>query len=62
MTFAPIRIKKNVFEFISDIDLSGKLMDFLENISSDTEIKALVFYNDPDCVKEDNYETSILNL
>jgi len=50
------RIKKNVFEFISDIDLSGKLMDFLENISSDTEIKALVFYNDPDCVNEEQYD------
>ena len=51
-----VRIKRNVFDFISDIDLSGKLMDFLENISSDTEIKALVFYNDPDCVNEEQYD------
>jgi len=50
-----VRIKRNVFDFISDMDLSGKLMDFIKNISSDTEIKALVFYNDPDCVNEDNY-------
>ncbi len=57
-----VRIKKNVFEFISDIDLSGKLMDFLENISSDTEIKALVFYNDPDCVNEDHYDSFLKSI
>ncbi len=50
-----VRIKGNVFDFISDAKLSGELMDFIENISGDTEIKALVFYNDPDCVNEDNY-------
>ena len=51
-----VRIKKNVFEFISDIELSGELMDFIENISSDNETKALLFYNDPDCVNEEQYE------
>ncbi len=51
-----VRIKKNVFEFISDIKLSGDLINFLENISRDTEIKALTFYNDPDCVNEYNYD------
>ncbi len=50
-----VRIKKNVFDFISDIELSGELMGFIKNISSDTEIKALIFYNDPDCVDEVNY-------
>ncbi len=50
-----IKIKNNVFDFISDIDLSGKLMDFLNTLSGNTEIKALVFYNDPDCVNETNY-------
>jgi enoyl-CoA hydratase/carnithine racemase len=51
-----VRIKKNVFDFISDIELSSELMGFIKNISSDTEIKALIFYNDPDCVNEDNYD------
>ncbi len=51
-----VRIKKNVFDFISDIELSGELIGFIKNIASDTEIKALVFYNDPDCVNEDNYD------
>ena len=51
-----VRIKRNVFDFISDIELSAGLMDFLENISSDDEIKALIFYNDPDCVNEEQYE------
>ena len=37
-------------------------MDFLENISSDTEIKALVFYNDPDCVNEDHYDSFLKSI
>jgi len=51
-----VRIKKNVFDFISDIELSGELIGFIKNIASDTEIKALIFYNDPDCANEDNYD------
>ncbi len=56
MQFRSSELKKNVFDFISDVELSGELMNFLENISSSTEIKALVFYHDPDCVNEDNYD------
>ncbi len=50
-----VRIKKNVFDFISDNELSNELMDFIKKISGDTEIKALLFCNDPDCMNEDNY-------
>ncbi|RLD59475.1 MAG: hypothetical protein DRJ01_11285 [Bacteroidetes bacterium] len=51
-----VRIKKNVFDFISDIELSSELIGFIKNIAGDTEIKALVFYNEPDCVNEINYD------
>ncbi len=54
-----VRLKKNVFDFISDGELSDDLMDFLKNISRDTEIKALLFYNDPDCVNEEQYDNFI---
>jgi enoyl-CoA hydratase/carnithine racemase len=54
-----VRLKKNVFDFISDGELSDDLMDFLKNISRDTEIKALLFYNDPDCVNEKQYDNFI---
>ncbi len=54
-----VRLKNNVFEFISDIQLSDELMDFIENIASDAEIKALLFYNDPDCVNEEQYDNLI---
>ena len=53
---AIVRIKKNVFDFISNIELSRELRSFINNISSDTEIKALVFYNDPESLNEDNYD------
>jgi enoyl-CoA hydratase/carnithine racemase len=51
-----VRIKKNVFDFISDIESSSELMGFIKNIAADAEIKALVFYNEPDCVNEINYD------
>jgi len=54
-----VRLKKNVFDFISNGELSDDLIDFLKNISHDTEIKALLFYNDPDCVNEEQYDNFI---
>ena len=57
-----VRIKNNIFDFISDIELSAGLMDFIDNISSDTDIKALIFYNDPDCVNEEQYEKFLMRI
>jgi len=54
-----IRIKRNVFDFICDIELSGELLNFIKNIKGNTEIKVLLFYNDPDCVNEEQYDNFI---
>ncbi len=59
---AIVRMKKNIFNFISDVELSVELMDFLKKITSDSEIKALIFYNDPDCANEDNYDTFLMRI
>jgi len=59
---AIVRIKRNVFDFISDIELSSELIGFIKNISSDTKIKALIFYNDPDCVNEEQYDNFIKRI
>ena len=57
-----IRIKTNVFDFISDIELSGELLDFIKDIKGNTEIKVLLFYNDPDCVNEEQYNNFIKRI
>jgi hypothetical protein len=59
---AIVRIKKNVFDFISDIELSSELLDFIKSIKGNTEIKALLFYNDPDCVNEEQYDNFIKRI
>jgi len=56
---AIVRIKKNVFEFITDMKLSGELLDFITNIHQDTKIKALLYYNDPDSFTEEEYDKFI---
>ena len=53
---AIIKIKKNVFDFITDIKQSGELLDFIDNIHQDTQIKALLYYNDPDSFTEEEYD------
>jgi 2-(1,2-epoxy-1,2-dihydrophenyl)acetyl-CoA isomerase len=53
---AIIKIKKNVFDFITDMKLSGVLLDFIDNIHQETEIKALLYYNEPDSFSDKEYD------
>jgi len=57
-----VKIKTNVFDFICDIELSGELLGFIKNIKGSTEIKVLLFYNDPDCVNEEQYDNFIKRI
>ena len=57
-----VRIKKNVFEFITDLKLSGELLDFIDNIHQDTKIKALLYYNDPDSFTEEEYDNFLKRI
>ena len=57
-----VRIKRNVFDFICDIELSGELLGFIKNIKESAEIKVLLFYNDPDCVNEVQYDNFIKRI
>ena len=52
---AIVRVKKNVFDFITDMKLTGDLMDFIDNIHQDTQIKALLYYNEPDSFSDEEY-------
>lgn len=57
-----VRIKTNVFNFISDNELSGELLDLIEKYSRNAEIKALLFYNDLECVNEEQYDKFIKRI
>lgn len=56
---AIIRINKNVFEFITDINLTNELLNFIDNIHLNSDIKALLYYNDPDTFTDEVYDKFI---
>jgi enoyl-CoA hydratase/carnithine racemase len=59
---AIIRIKKNVFELISDRNQSAKLFDFLNSLNNSNRIKALFYYNDEESFCEEEYDYFIKRL
>lgn len=54
-----LEIKEKVFEFITDVNLSGKLLEFINGIDHNPDIKALIFYNHPDSLNDQQYEKFI---
>ncbi len=56
---AIVRIKKNVFEFISDMKQSAELFDYIDTINESGQINALLYYNDPDSFSEEEYDKFI---
>lgn len=56
---AIIRIKEKVFELITDVNLSNELIDFIDKIDRSPEIKALLFFNEPDCFSNEQYKKFI---
>ena len=54
---AVIRLKNNVFDFISNVDSGNKLISFFEELDYNPEIKALVFYNDADAITDEKYDS-----
>jgi len=57
--FAVLEIKERVFDLITDVELSSKLLDFLYGIDHDKDVKALVFLNSPNSLSDDNYDRFI---
>jgi len=54
-----LEIKEQVFEFITDVNLSGKLLDFINSIDHNPDIKALIFYNQPESLNDEQYDKFI---
>lgn len=53
---AVILIKDKAFDFITDINQSGKLIDYIDSLEHNPDIKALVFYNDPKSLSNEQYD------
>jgi len=53
---AVIRLKNNVFDFISDVDAGNKLISFFDELDYDPGVKALLFYNDADAITDEKYD------
>ncbi len=59
---ALLDIKEKVFESITDLNLSGRLMNFISGLDHDPSIKALVFFNSPDSMNEESYDRFIRKI
>ena len=53
---AILDVKEKVFDFITDVQLSDKLIDFIRKIDYNPDIKTLIFVNDRESFSEENYE------
>lgn len=53
---AVIRLKNNVFDFISDIDAGNKLISFFDELDYNPGVKGLLFYNDADAITDEKYD------
>ncbi|MCD4676377.1 MAG: enoyl-CoA hydratase/isomerase family protein [Desulfobacula sp.] len=52
---AIVKVKKRVFEFITDMEQSNKLIKFIDNLERNRDIKCLLFYNEPDSFNDSEY-------
>lgn len=56
---AILEIKEKVFELITDVNLSGKLVEFLNGIDHNPDIKGLILFNRPESLNEEQYDIFI---
>jgi len=59
---AIVRIKDKVFDLITDINQSAKLLEFISGIGHSQEFKVLLFYNDPESFSVANYDKFIARV
>lgn len=53
---AILEIKEKVFDLITDVNLSGKLVEFLNGIDHNPDIKGLILFNGPESLNEEQYD------
>jgi enoyl-CoA hydratase/carnithine racemase len=61
-SIAVINIRDKVFDLITDVKLSGELIDFIDSLDHNQEVKVLLFYNEKDSFDDENYEKFIYRI
>jgi len=59
---AVIKVKCNVFNAITDLSESGKLISFFTIAERNSDIKALLILNEGGCLNEEQYENFLMQL
>ncbi|UCH14002.1 MAG: enoyl-CoA hydratase/isomerase family protein [Bacteroidales bacterium] len=59
---AIIRFKEKIFEFIVNLDESDTLIEFISRTQYDSNIKALLFINEPGSVDDKEYESFLKSI
>jgi enoyl-CoA hydratase/carnithine racemase len=59
---AIVNLKSNAFEFITNINESQVLMDFLKDAEYNPCVKGLLILNEPDCLGEAAYDDFLLSI
>jgi enoyl-CoA hydratase/carnithine racemase len=57
-----IYVKERVFDFITDVQLSSQLLQFIDEVDHDPKIKALLFYNAPESFDDQQYDKFIYRI
>lgn len=59
---AIIYVKEKVFDFITDVNLSSQLIDFIDQVDHDSSIKVLLFFNAPESFDDEQYDKYIYSI
>ena len=59
---AVINLKSEVFNFITDLDESQVMMDFIRDAEHNHDVKGLLILNEPGCLGEEAYDDFIRSI
>lgn len=59
---ASIYVKEKVFDFITDVNLSSQLIDFIDQVDHDSSVKVLIFFNAPESFDDEQYDKYIYSI
>lgn len=61
-TIGMIYVKDRVFDLITDVNLSSELLEFIDQVDHDPNIKALIFFNAPNSFDDEQYDEFIFKI
>lgn len=61
-SLAVIRFNDDIFELLTNVDESQRLMEFIRLSESERSVRGLIFFNEPQCLGEEAYEKFIRRI